>query len=209
MVDLAEKVRVRGDITRFFQQRLMQLVAHQIATDMPQIVLVDSPIEACSKLTDFNIPRDCIPTSHGGTWTFDRIFEWYGILLRQPHTMDNFQNGGNNLRPQVDETAVSDTSSLATTSRAQQPQYSASRGRNGAVARHTNNAIYCRRAYEKRKQKHTQLEDEAIRLRAEHARLTKEHVRLKLLVQQALDLVLPSSIPQHSDLSFQQGLMMG
>lgn len=173
----------RGDMAQLFRQRVMALIAGLWGSGFPHTVVVDSTLEAYQKLVEFGVPLDCIPASHGGTWTYDRALEW-----NERFTKDTQQYKA--IRFETNPFAENRASSSDTEARVKpKPKRKPKK----------NNALYCRRAYSKRKQRHTQIEEDALRLQAEHAMLMNEYIRLQLLVQQALEVVTSSQDSMYQD----------
>jgi len=81
-------VRFRGvmilSLEEYNTSKIMNLGFRQISsllsvllnTQRPSIVSISNISEAADKLLPFGVPPEVMPESHGGTFTYDKIFEW-------------------------------------------------------------------------------------------------------------------------------------
>lgn len=128
-------------------------------------------MQTAEELAEYGIPRECIPTSHGGKWTFDRAMEWEQ-QVEADWAMEEVQKTTGNR-------SINECSTISKDSGDDD-------SRDGTK---TTNAVYCRRAYHKRKQNESQLKKKLESLNAEHVALVDEEHRLQNLLEAALKLI--------------------
>lgn len=163
----AMPVKFRGVLLLDFEQsgmnRIINVGFNQIATLFSSIlnlqerltVSISSVSQAAEKLQTYGVPPDALPVSHGGTFTFDKMFDWKRVVSSQDDVAQYVKI------PWIVETAPDEEKTKKV------------------------NALYARRAYHKRKLKQEQNQEEAQRLKIENERLKKDNAFLESLVQQA------------------------
>lgn len=169
----------KGQLTRLFYQRVASIIGDLVGIDRPQTVRVKSASQAYQKLKTFGIPRECVPVDHGGSWK-GRVLDWTKSQTTNAETKPK----STPKRHREESPSDSDESNASP-----KPDTVNSQGNR------SNNAIYCARAYDKRKRKHVELQENAMRLQSEHDGLLRDNTRLQILFQQAMSVI--SSIDQH------------
>ena len=149
-----------GRLTTFCMNRVSSMLVSLLNTEMPFRVPLPNSLSAAQELGAMGVPSDVLPPNHGGSWTYDQLFDWkhiveteddIGRMIKIPWiTIDSHSSS-------KDKTKV--------------------------------NALYARRAYHKRKVKTSEDEQKAKDLRIENERLKKENAFLESLLQQAADVV--------------------
>ena len=187
----------------------------------PVTIDVPSAAQAADLLAEMGFPRDALPDSHAGTWTYDRLFEWQQQNAKtnppaassssspSDQSTDDFNERTTSKQQQelvkiaaVDDPALKipipwlvrqsrENAALASlgptaslNSAAQQQTSAEQDDRTKQVS-----ALYARKAYQKRKQKQTEIEIRAQELKEEQERLQAENARLESLLQQARNVV--------------------
>lgn len=138
------------------------------------MVSVSNVAQAAEKLQVLGVPPDALPLDHGGCWSYDKIFDWKRVLGEQDDVTRYVKI------PWVVDTNPADEDKIKEV-----------------------NALYARRAYQKRKVKQAQTQKEVRRLRTENERLRKDNAVLESLLQQAIDVattVQNSTKPQLPDI---------
>lgn len=149
----------RGRILSVFLGRVNSTLCELLGKETPCTVPVPCIIEAAEKLAKFGVPACVLPPSHGGTWSYDQMFEWKRVISEE-------QDIGKlvsipwiaQTRPPLSETSIRET-----------------------------RALYARRAYEKQKIKRAAQREEAMRLKVENGRLARDNEFLESLLEQARD----------------------
>lgn len=121
---------------------------------------INCPEEAAEKLRHYGVPSEGLPRSHGGSWSYDRIFEW----KQAPSQKD-------------------DIAHVASIARASGTMKEISR--EGVSA----GALYAKRAYRKKKQREKDLESSLHDLKAKKAKLLAENELLEALYEKAAEIL--------------------
>ena len=160
-------VKFRGvlllDLEQSGMDRIINVGFNQIAAIFSSLlnlqermtVSISSVAQAAEKLHGYGVPPDALPVSHGGTFKYDKMFDWKRVLSAQDDVAQYVKI------PWIVETAPDEEKTKEV------------------------NALYARRAYHKRKLKQEQNQEEAKRLKTENERLKKDNAFLESLVQQA------------------------
>ena len=142
-----------------FLGRVRSTLFELLDADVPLTITVHRVDETAETLHKLGVPADALPENHGGTWSHDRMFEWEQVIKREE-----------------------DMAKLKIPWLAEHSQPSEDRTRKV-------NALYARRAYEKRKLKLGEQEETAKRLRLENEMLRKDNEHLEALLERALDII--------------------
>lgn len=184
---LESKTNKKGDtLFHLFLKHRGRVIAKLIGLSSTQAVEVDSVSQAHETLKHYGIPRACLPTTHGGTWTHDRVMEWTEYAFANKIKASSQQDENQDDSVAHDEDFSVNQVSVSSTEQS------------GRKRNRKTNAKRCRIAYSKRKQRENEIQEDAARLRAEHDTLLTEHMRLQALVQQALDTIAHAPIQQHT-----------
>jgi len=184
----------KGSMVNFFLNRIGGSVASLMSVDTPVTFTVPSREAAADTLGPLGFPRDVFPESHGGTWTYDRLFEWKQRVKEQqsyttqiPTPWLSAPQPGNATSTTV-VARMNDTNNNNTTISGMIMPPNGDAGNTNDRTKEVT-ALHARRAYRKRKQKLNETEEQAKKLRAENERLRAEHELFNSLLQQAADVV--------------------
>ena len=131
---LKETATDKGNMVHLFLSRVSSSVMQLLGNNAPIMVPVKSAKMAAEVLVDLGIPRDKIPVSHGGSWTYDRKFEWRQLITNEKDSAKMV-----NIPWLADSTGLDEE-------------------RNKAVA-----ALDARRAYQRRRLQQSKIQEEAQR----------------------------------------------
>jgi hypothetical protein len=160
----------KGFVMSHFTNSIMKLVAEKSGLVTPQMITVQATEDAAKKLKEFGIPPECIPVSHGGLWTPDRLLEWKeGIANKSAPSVPAFW-------------MVSQEKGTPTA-----PTLSSGAGHKGQD--HISRVSPVQHEHKRRKRFHYQVERDVRKLQKEQTALAKEHRRLDDLLLQAKHLV--------------------
>lgn len=137
-------------------------VTKVLGSDMLKLIKVKEESQACEYIEAYGIPKHCVPVDFGGEWTYDQILDW-----QQYATV-------------ATRAAPVPTSSLLHSVDGSVPDHI----RENELAR-ARNALYSRRAYQRRKAKQTSIEEEKRAEEAINMRLKEENRRLQSLLDEA------------------------
>ena len=204
----------RGTMVNFFLRRVGSTIAQLLGDSSPILLAVPSAAQAAQTLQeDYGLAwKDVLPTTHGGTWTYDRLGQWKQRQQRQrqqqQQQQDSAASNNNNNKQQLRQQETNEMGKLvkipwlAAQVHDDHPDNSNNEHINNN--NHSNddddegqqqqrckqvNALYARRAYHKRKLKQNERQQEAKRLRAENERLKREREFLENLLQQAMHII--------------------
>ena len=150
--------RDKGNMINFFINRVGKALFEMMQGITPAVVSLENSMEAAKRLAEFGIQPEALPPSHGGTWSYNRLFDW-----KTEDRQDNF------------------SVQLTFTSRLSSAEYEGSQSL-------TAGALYAKRSYRKRKQMLQDLEDDVSNLRSQKVRLERDNERLQTLFRRAIEI---------------------
>ena len=151
----------KGQMLSVFLGRVISSVLFEVlGRETQYAVSIPHASHAAKKLKDFDVPPSALPHSHGGTWSYDQMFEWRRVVEKEQDIgkLATIPWISQKARPVLSESSVRETK-----------------------------ALYARRAYEKQKLKREAQQEEVKRLRVENERLREDNERLDSLLEKAKD----------------------
>lgn len=180
ILHLEREVGEKGSIVTAFQNCQAKALSAVFGVHLLQPLRVREYSETAQALEDHHgISRNCVPISHGGLWTFDKILEWEAISQKAGTASAN----ASLLAPELKKAAVSKLHKIDDGAESEDD------AAKEAIHVKASNAFYARRSYQKKMLKQRQTEEESQRLRTEHAALVNETIRLQTLMYQAGQIV--------------------
>ena len=150
----------RGNMVNLFITKVKSSLFSLLGGIQPIIVSINVAEEAAEKLKHCGVPSEGLPRSHGGSWSYDRMFEW----KQAPSRKD-------------------DIAHVASVARAAGAMKEISR--EGVSA----GALYAKRAYRKKKQREKDLESSLRDLKAKKVKLLAENELLEALYEKAAEIL--------------------
>ena len=179
----------RGDLLNLFLNRIGRSVVSLLSPDTPVLFAVPNKGAAADALRPHGFPVDALPESHGGTWTYDRLFEWKRRAKQHDPSSGDTRIPVPWLSDRAPDNSVA-VGAAAATATATTSMIQNSDGYDGTNPRTKQiSAFHTRMAYHKREQKLKETKQRAEDLRLENTRLRSENQLLHSLVQQATDII--------------------